>query len=329
MKIKIVKGFSYGLLILLAVSCLLMLTPRAYDTLFPERPPLGYHFLATSYLALMIGLEDLIEKAPVVPDDIEQIKNVTYKTINDETLQLDLYRPGNIDKPVPLIVFLHGGGWKKGNRADMLPLLIDFAKKGYITATVSYRFGPYPQCVEDISDVVNWFYNHGEEYGYDPDRIALAGASAGAHLAMMAGYGWKQKTRRSETPDTVAVKHHIKAIVNIFGPVDMTTDFARNHPTAISFIGKSYAEAPELYKEASPLQYVDKNAPPTMTIHGTSDELVPDSQADQLKEKLDTLGIPCIDYRFPLWPHAMILVQRVYDYSIPKMDAFFDQYLNE
>jgi acetyl esterase/lipase len=329
MKSKIIKGISYGLLILLAVSCLLMLTPRAYDALFPERPPLGYHFLATSYLALMIGLEELIEKAPAVPGDIEQIKNVTYKNIDGESLQLDFCKPKKMDRPAPLIVFLHGGGWKKGNRADMLPLLIDFAKQGYITATVSYRFGPYPQCVEDISDVVNWFYNHGEEYGYDPDRIALAGGSAGAHLAMMAGYGWKEKTRGTEASDTVASKHHIKAIVNIFGPVDMTTEFARNHPTAISFIGKSYAEAPELYKEASPLQYVDKNSPPTMTIQGTSDELVPNSQADQLKQKLDSLGVPCVDYRFPLWPHAMIVVQRVYDYSLPKMNAFFDQYLKQ
>jgi acetyl esterase/lipase len=329
MKSKIIKGISYGLLILLAVSCLLMLTPRAYDALFPERPPLGYHFLATSYLALMIGLEELIEKAPAVPGDIEQIKNVTYKNIDGESLQLDFCKPKKMDRPAPLIVFLHGGGWKKGNRADMLPLLIDFAKQGYITATVSYRFGPYPQCVEDISDVVNWFYNHGEEYGYDPDRIALAGGSAGGHLAMMAGYGWKEKTRGTEASDTVASKHHIKAIVNIFGPVDMTTEFARNHPTAISFIGKSYAEAPELYKEASPLQYVDKNSPPTMTIQGTSDELVPNSQADQLKQKLDSLGVPCVDYRFPLWPHAMIVVQRVYDYSLPKMNAFFDQYLKQ
>lgn len=329
MKFKIIKRFFYGLLILLAVSCLLMLTPRAYDALFPEKPPLGYHFLTTSYLAVMIGLEDLIDKAPVVPDDIEHIKSIEYKNINGESLQLDFCKPKNLDKPAPLVVFLHGGGWKKGNRADMLPLLIDFAKEGYITATVSYRFGPYPQCVEDISDVVNWFYNHGEEYGYDPDRIALVGGSAGAHLAMMAGYGWQEKTSGTESSDTLVNKHRIKAIVNIFGPVDMTTDFARNHPTAISFIGKSYAEAPELYKEASPLQYIDKNSPPTMTIQGTSDELVPNSQADQLKEKLDSVGVPCADYRFPLWPHAMIVVQRVYDYSIPKMNDFFDQYLKQ
>jgi len=64
-----------------------------------------------------------------------------------------------------------------------------------------------------------------------------------------------------------------------------------------------------------------------MTIQGTSDELVPNSQADQLKEKLDSVGVPCVDYRFPLWPHAMIVVQRVYDYCDPKMNEFFEKYL--
>jgi dipeptidyl aminopeptidase/acylaminoacyl peptidase len=96
----------------------------------------------------------------------------------------------------------------------------------------------------------------------------------------------------------------------------------------IRFISKTYEEAPELYEEASPIRYINEQAPPTMIIHGTSDELVPNSQADLLKEKLQNVGVPCADYRFPLWPHAMILVQGVYDYCLPKMEDFFKQYLN-
>jgi acetyl esterase/lipase len=324
MKSKILKRILYSFLLLLILGCLLMLTPRAYSVLFPEKPPLGYHFLWTSYLAIMVGLEEVINTTPAVPQDIETIKNIEYKSIEGKSLQLDIYKPKDIKDPAPLLVFLHGGGWRKGDRADMLPLLVDFTKEGYMTATVSYRFGPYPECVEDISDAVNWFYAHGDQYGYDPDRIALVGASAGAHLAMMAGYGWKEKTMNR---DSAKSHHRIKAVVNIFGPVDMTTDFARHHPTATSFMARSYEEAPELYKEASPIQYIDKDSPPTMIIQGTSDELVPNSQADQLKQRLDSLGVPCVDYRFPLWPHAMILVQRVYDYCPPKMNDFFEKYL--
>ena len=318
------KRILYSIALLLVVSCLLMLVPRTYSAFFPDKPPIGYHFLWTSYLAIAVGLEDLIDTSPDVPPEIEAIKDIEYKSIDGTSLQLDIYKMKSGKNGLPLLIFLHGGGWRKGNRADMLALLIDFARRGYVTTTVSYRLGTYPHCVEDISDAVNWFYNHGDEYGYDPDRIALVGASAGAHLAMMAAYGWEEKTRKG---DSIQRPHRVRAVVNIFGPVDMTTDFARNHPTAISFIGKTFNEAPEVYREASPLQYVDKNSPPTMIIQGTSDELVPNSQADQLKEKLDSLGVPCVDYRFPLWPHAMILVQRVYDYCPPRMNEFFEQYL--
>jgi dipeptidyl aminopeptidase/acylaminoacyl peptidase len=94
-----------------------------------------------------------------------------------------------------------------------------------------------------------------------------------------------------------------------------------------SFIARSFAEAPELYREASPIQYLDKNDPPTMIIHGTSDELVPISQSDMLKSKLDSLGVPCDYYRLPLWPHTMDIVKRVNDFSQLKMNDFFEKYL--
>ena len=324
MKSRILKRVGYTLVIFAGLIFFLMLIPRTYGILYPERPPLGYHYLWSSYLAIGVGLEDLINTTPEVPADIEAIKNVEYKNINGESLQLDLYKPKNISQPAPLLVFVHGGSWVKGKRADMLALVIDFAERGYITATVSYRLGRYPHAVQDVSDAVNWFYNHANDYGYDPDRIALVGASAGAHLAMLAAYGWEDKTKS----DSTNKGHRVKAVVNIFGPVDLTTDFARNRPMTRAFLGKSYEEAPELYKEASPIKYVHANVPPTMIIHGTSDELVPNSQADLLKAKLDSAGVPCADYRFPLWPHAMILVQRAYDYCPPKMTDFFEEHLN-
>lgn len=321
---KLLKRTFYGFLLVVLAFCLLMLTPRTHGLLFPEKPPMGYHFLWSSYLAIAVGLEDLINTKPEIPVDIEAIKDIEYKTAGGQSLQLDFYRLKSLDASAPLVVFLHGGGWIKGNRADMLVLMLDFARRGYMTATVSYRLGPYPQCVEDISDAVKWFYDHGEQYGYDPDRIALVGASAGAHLAMLAGYRWDKKTNR----DSAEHNHRIKAVVNIFGPVDLTTDFAKHQPLAKRFMAASYEEVPERYREASPIVYIDENVPPTMTIHGTSDELVPNSQADQLKARLDSAGVPCVDYRYPLWPHAMILVQRVYDHCTPKMSEFLETYLN-
>jgi acetyl esterase/lipase len=243
---------------------------------------------------------------------------------------LDIYKPKNTGKPVPLLVFIHGGGWRSGQRSDYLVYLIAFAKRGYITATVSYRLlkdGPYPAGVEDISDAVQWFYSNGEKYGYDPDRIALVGGSAGAHLALLAAYGWKNRNAIRDSTGLPESSHHIKAIVDIYGPVDLTTEYARNHPLVTSFIARSFEESPELYQEASPDQYLNRNSPPTMILHGTSDELVPVSQSDMLKAKLDSIGVPCVYYRLPLWPHTMDIVKRVNDFSQLKMNEFFEKYL--
>lgn len=330
MKSGIFKRFLSGLLIILILFCLLMITPRILSFINPEKPPVGYHFKVLDFLAIGVGLEKVINKSPEIPNEIEEIKNIEYKNINGKSLQLDIYKPKNLDKPAPLLVFIHGGGWKGGNRSDYLIYLIDFAKRGYITATVSYRLlkdGPYPACIEDITDAVRWFYNNGEKYGYDPDRIALIGGSAGAHMALLAAYGWKNTHADNDSTNVPENSHRIKAVVDIYGPVDLATKYSRNHPLVSNFIGHSFEEAPELYREASPGNYLYKNNPPTMILHGTSDELVPLRQSKFLKAKLDSLGVPCVFYPVPLWPHAMDVVKRVNDYCQVKMSIFFEQYL--
>ncbi|MFA5329727.1 MAG: alpha/beta hydrolase [Prolixibacteraceae bacterium] len=330
MKSKLLKSTLKGFLVALVLFSLVMISPRVWSWIYPAKPPVGYHFETLDYLALGVGLEELINKSPEVPADIEEIKNIEYKNVKDKSLQLDIYKPKNLVKPAPLLVFIHGGGWNHGNRSDYLTYLIPFAQEGYITATISYRFlkdGTYPACVEDVQDAIQWFFRNSERYGYDPDRIALIGGSAGGHLALLGAYGWH---RLQSIPDsTTLTNHKIKAVVDIYGPVDFTTEYARNHRLITNFIAHSYEDNPELYREASPIQYVSKDCPPTMILHGTSDNLVPISQSDLLKSKLDSLGVPCVYYKVPLWPHTMDIAKRVNEYSKAKMNQFFDEFLKQ
>jgi acetyl esterase/lipase len=327
---KILKRTLFVFLAISAVSILLMITPRLLSVINPGKPPVGYHLLALDYLALKAGLEDTITKHPTVPPDINEFKNIEYKNVNGKSLQLDIYRPNNLYFPAPLLVFIHGGGWSGGQRSDYLVYLLAFAKKGYVTATVSYRLlndGPYPACVEDITDAAQWFYKNGGMFGYDPDRIAFIGGSAGSHLAMLAGYGWKKSPAGADSSGIEENGHRIKAVVEIYGPTDLTTEYARNHSLVTSFLANNYDEAPEIFKEASPVTYLDRNDPPTLILHGTSDNLVPVSQALLLKHRLDSLGVPAVLYTLPLWPHAMDVVKRVNEYSQIKMEEFFNKYL--
>jgi acetyl esterase/lipase len=327
---RILKRLLYSVLIVIILCFILLVTPRVWSALNPGKPPVGYHFLLPGYLAVGIGLEKLIDNNPPVPAEIEEIKDIEYKNINGKSLQLDIYRPRNIVKPAPLLVFIHGGSWSHGKRSDYMVYLMAFAKKGYMTATVSYRLikdGFYPACAEDISDAVQWLFKNGESYGYDPDRIALIGGSAGAHLALLGAYEWRKPALDADTVPGSPAPHRIKAVVDIYGPIDLTTSYARTQRLVTRFLHHPYSERPDLYVEASPIQYLDKSDPPTMILHGTSDDLVPYSQSDLLKAKLDSLGIPNVYYKVPFWPHAMDVVQRVNDFSQVAMYDFFEKYV--
>ena len=320
----------YGILILLLTFVLLMFIPRIWSSMNPKKAPMGYYFPTPTIAAVYTGLESLIDKTPGVPENVEAIKNIEYKNINRQSLQMDFYIPKGLTKPAPLLVFIHGGGWRGGDRADYLVYLTHFAKLGFVTVTVSYRFlkvAPYPACVEDIIDARDFLYQNGDKYNYDPDRICLIGGSAGSHLAMLAAYGWKKKGTGADSIPAVASKHKIKAVVEIYGPVDFTTEYARVHPTITGFMVKSYKEAPQLYVEASPITYVTKDTPPTLILHGTRDMLVPIVQAEMLKHKMDSLGVPNVYCPVPGWPHTMDIVQRVNNYTKATMRDFFEKYV--
>ncbi len=325
MKSRISKRILKSLLAVFIVFVLLMLTPRTTAILFPDKAPIGYHFEALDYLAIFVGLEKLVDRDPEIPENISELKNIEYKNINGKSLQLDIYKLKETTEKLPLLVFIHGGGWKSGKRQDYLVYLLDYARKGYATATVSYRLkrdSIYPAAVEDVIDAVDFIFKNGDTYGYDTSRVALIGGSAGAHLAMLSGYGW-ENSQKSNCPP----KRKVKAVVDIYGPVDMTTPYAQTQSLVNGFIGYSYNEKPELYWEASPAKYLNEYLPTTLIFQGTSDNLLPPSQSDTLKARLDRLGVTNEYYKLPLWPHAMDMAERPNEFMQKKMDAFFERYL--
>ena len=229
-------------------------------------------------------------------------------------------------KAAPVLIFIHGGGWSKGDKSDYLSYLVDYAKKGYVTVTVSYRLSGvahYPAAVQDVQCAIHWIRTHSEEYFINPDRIALIGGSAGGHLAMMVAYS-DEKEFSKECADSRGGK--VQAIVNLYGPTDLSTEYARSRDECQQFLGKSYQEAPYLYKTASPRSYISPDDPPTLIFHGTIDSLVPVSQSDSLHNWLDQAGVPNEYHKLKGWPHTMDLSVKVNNYCQYYMDAFFIKY---
>lgn len=283
--------------------------------------------MAALKLAYALGLVKLIDLEPNVPDTVRELTDIEYRSVGGTSLALDVYRPADLVGSAPVLVFIHGGSWKSGNRRDYLPYLIDFAERGYVTVTVSYRFmqeAVFPAAVSDITCALEWIGAHATEYQMDPNRVALIGGSAGGHLAMMAAYSGVEFAECGSGPGVT-----IRAVVNLYGPSDLTTDFAIHHPTVEGFLGTTYDEDPEAFVRASPVTYITTDDPPTLIFHGTLDETVPVSQSDLLAKRLGDAGVITRYHRLNGWPHTMDAAVVVNEYCEYYMADFFRRYVAE
>jgi acetyl esterase/lipase len=163
-------------------------------------------------------------------------------------------------------------------------------------------------------------------YNINPDSIAVIGGSAGGYLSLMVGY-------TSDVPElegdggNPGVSSRVQAVVDLYGPTDLTTPVAIEAREVRNFLKKTYEEAPDLFLKASPIHYVTKDDPPTLILHGTIDELVPIEQSDALAAKLKELGVPVIYDRLEGWPHTMDAAQAVNERCRFFMDHFLKRYL--
>ncbi|MEJ2701378.1 MAG: alpha/beta hydrolase [Sedimentisphaerales bacterium] len=293
-----------------------------------EAPPIPKGFADEQAVrtAILLGQIKLIDAMNIsTPDDIEEILGVEYGAGGQRKLQLDLYLPKGRTKPTPAIIFIHGGAWKSGKRSDMKFYCVKFAEKGYVTATVTYRLmdeAPFPAAVRDVKCAVRWLRANAVKYQVDPNRIAVSGNSAGGHLSLMIGYSDDPSLEGNGGNSTVSSR--VSVVVDFYGPTDLTTDFARNQGLVQDFMGgKTFDEAPDMYKLASPLFHLTKDDPPTLIFHGTIDSTVPIAQADKLAEKLKELGIDYVYERYDGWPHVMDLAEAVNRRCVYQMEQFF------
>jgi len=294
----------------------------------PEPPP-GYNSKLAILAAYGSGTLEIIDREVPLPEGVVLEKDIEYGNADGHPLHLDLYRPAKLTRPVPALLFIHGGAWKSGKRQDYHFYTAAFARKGYVVATASYRLtgqAPYPAAVQDCKCAVRWLRANAKKYNIDPGKIAAVGGSAGGHLSMMLGYA-DDPALEGESGHG-GVSSRVSAVVNIYGVYDMTTRIAKESDAVKSFLqGKSFEEAPELYRQSSPMVHLDKDDPPTLILHGTIDETVPVAQSDRLAAHLKRLKIPHAYGRLDGWPHTMDLAKPVNDYCQAMMDRFFAEHL--
>jgi acetyl esterase/lipase len=294
----------------------------------PPKPPKGYWNMTTLKIAYALGTIDQVEMKFPVPDNLIEYKDVVYKTIDSTDLHLDIYHSKNLTKKVPLLLFIHGGGLSKGDKSDYLVYTCAFAQKGYVTASVQYRFVDkvkFPAQLFELKAALRWLKENADKYHIDPNKIALIGGSAGGHLAMMTGYTSDIKKFNEENDSLISYK--VQAIVDLYGPVDFTTKWAREHRISVNMFGKTYREDPKIFELSSPINYISKDDPPTLIFQGTIDDLVPVSQSDTLENRLIKAGVPVEYHRLKGWPHTMDIEVGVNAYCQHYMERFFEKYI--
>jgi len=229
------------------------------------------------------------------------IKDIPYARYGDKNLLLDIYLPRQVSEPVPVILWIHGGAWRSGNKKLMPePFLTNH---GYAIVSINYRFTKeaiFPAQIEDVKAAVRWIRAHAEEYSFDPQRIGVAGASAGGHLAALLGTTADIEEFEGDAGNT-EFSSEVQAVINFFGPSDLLhlndpaypTKFDPNSPTSPEsmLVGGPLPERRAEARAASPISYVTQDDSPFLIVHGDRDQIVPLSQSLRLHTALEQAGV--------------------------------------
>ncbi|MAD78729.1 MAG: esterase [Planctomycetaceae bacterium] len=226
--------------------------------------------------------------------EVRLIPDVAYAGDGHPRRRLSLLLPKRptVPEPLPLIVYIHGGGWKGGHHRDGARVLMDLVATGrFAGATIGYRLTDeviWPAPYEDCRRALGWIRTHAGDLGIDSRRIVAYGHSAGGHLASMLAV-------REVGPDRLA------GAIDFFGPTDllamqsqMSPDGLIEHDASDSpesqLVGGPVQEHPELARSASPIEFVDREDPPLLVIHGDQDRLVPFDQSKEFVKVIREAG---------------------------------------
>lgn len=273
-----------------------------------------------------------------LPEGVTFIPDIAYREGN-EAWKLDLAMPTERgETPRPALVFIHGGGWRGGDkrRGGFLRPTISYADKGYVCVTVNYRMldeAPITACVEDVKNAVRWLRAHAEEYNIDPERIGASGNSAGAHLAVMLGVCPPSAGLEGDGPYQ-EYSSMVQAVVASATPTDFLSamsDRQRNRSNAQAARpprkNELRLESEEVRAKTSPVTYASADAPPILLVHAISDRTVGVYHSDKLVRALREAGAKNVSYILLGDESGHGAFQRNIAFTEPAREAFFNRVL--
>lgn len=242
-----------------------------------------------------------------LPPGVKMLGDISYVPNGDDAQKLDLYLPEKpADRPLPLIVHIHGGGWMGGNKFPCP--VVAMVGKGYAVASVEYRFSQkakFPAQIQDCQAAIRWLRANAKQHNIDPDHVGVVGGSAGGHLSALVGTAGGKKAF-APIGGNEEQSDRVQAVCDIFGPTNFSTVmqqaaddknirniFKFNSPSDpySQLIGVSLEGNREKTDAVSPVHYVSQDNPPMLILHGTHDALVPYAQSEEFAAALKAKGV--------------------------------------
>ncbi len=221
-------------------------------------------------------------------------------------LLLDVYRPAKPKSDsLPLLVWIHGGAWRKGSKGDGKQVTPFVESGDYVGASINYRLSQeaiFPAQIHDCKAALRWLRAHADEYGFDPRRVGVWGSSAGGHLAALLGTSGGVRELEGDVGGNLRFSSRVQAVCDFFGPTDLlrmdahsiSDRMIHNAPDSpeSQLIGGPIQDHPDQAAKANPINYITPDDPPFLIVHGDRDPLVPFNQSELLHAALDHAGVP-------------------------------------
>jgi acetyl esterase/lipase len=246
------------------------------------------------FIGLILVALAFAARAQVPESQFTVEADIQYCTGGGAPLLMDVFIPKHRNStPTPAVLWIHGGGWEMGDKNGNSGAKF-LANEGFVTASLSYRLSgesPFPAAIEDCKCAIRFLRKNALNYGINPDRIGVAGSSAGGHLAELVATA-DRNAGLEGTGGWQNVSSKVQAVTSYYGVSDFTARFPRETDQFIEkFLRGTEKEKAQLYRKASPIFYVSKDDPPLLIVHGDKDNSVPFDQSVRMIEAYRRLGL--------------------------------------